>query len=74
MGREDGLVAACQRRGGHSHATDQRRHAIAALEEKKGYTTTKLRLLAAAAPQPRVRLRRAEVPPENLRRERDARL
>ena len=42
-------------------------------KKKKGYTTTKLRL-PAAAPQPRVRLRRAEVPSNDLRRERDARL
>ena len=44
------------------------------LEDKEGYTTTKLRLPAAAPPQPRVRLRRAEVPANDLRRERDARL
>ena len=42
-------------------------------KKKKGYTTTKLRL-PAAAPQPRVRLEGPEVAAEDLRRERDARL
>ena len=74
--RRDGEAAARRRRACHSHATGERRHAIAALEEKEeGYTTNKnLRRIAAAPLQPRVRLEGPEVPAENLRRERDARL
>ena len=70
--RRDGVAR--RRRACHSHATGQRRHAVAAPGKENGYTTTKLRLLAAAAPQPRVRLKGPEVAANNLRRERDARL
>ena len=75
LGRENRWDGARRRAAERATPTPQAREGTPSprWKKKKGYTTTKLRVPAAPL-QPRVRLKGPEVPPKNLRRERDARL